>query len=137
MPPKVTDTRPASAESLHAVEHETSLAAQRIVATYAEDFLDGVTLMSMLGVEPDGLIHRKVLEELDLVEEDEKKSARKTTKKAAKKAAKKTSKKTTKKAAKKTTKKAAKKSTARKSTAKKTAAKKTTKKAAKKTTASE
>lgn len=137
MPPKVTDTRPASAESLHAVEHETALAAQRIVATYAEDFLDGVTLMSMLGVEPDGLIHRKVLEELDLVEEDEKKSARKTTKKAAKKAAKKTSKKTTKKAAKKTTKKAAKKSTARKSTAKKTAAKKTTKKAAKKTTASE
>ncbi len=137
MPPKVTDTRPASAESLHAVEHETALAAQRIVATYAEDFLDGVTLMSMLGVEPDGLIHRKVLEELDLVEEDEKKSTRKTTKKAAKKAAKKTSKKTTKKAAKKTTKKAAKKSTARKSTAKKTAAKKTTKKAAKKTTASE
>lgn len=133
MPPKVTDTRPASAESLHAVEHETALAAQRIVATYAEDFLDGVTLMSMLGVEPDGLIHRKVLEELDLVEEDEKKSTRKTTKKAAKKAAKKTSKKTTKKAAKKTTKK----STARKSTAKKTAAKKTTKKAAKKTTASE
>ena len=137
MPPKVTDTRPASAESLHAVEHETALAAQRIVATYAEDFLDGVTLMSMLGVEPDGLIHRKVLEELNLVEEDEKKSTRKTTKKAAKKAAKKTSKKTTKKAAKKTTKKAAKKSTARKSTAKKTAAKKTTKKAAKKTTASE
>lgn len=137
MPPKVTDTRPASAESLHAVEHETALAAQRLVATYAEDFLDGVTLMSMLGVEPDGLIHRKVLEELDLVEEDEKKSTRKTTKKAAKKAAKKTSKKTTKKAAKKTTKKAAKKSTARKSTAKKTAAKKTTKKAAKKTTASE
>lgn len=137
MPPKVTDTRPASAESLHAVEHETALAAQRIVATYAEDFLDGVTLMSMLGVEPDGLIHRKVLEELDLVEEDEKKSTRKTTKKAAKKAAKKTSKKTTKKAAKKTTKKAAKKSTARKSTAKKTAAKKTTKKAAKKTTTSE
>ena len=119
MPPKVTDTRPASAESLHAVEHETALAAQRIVATYAEDFLDGVTLMSMLGVEPDGLIHRKVLEELDLVEEDEKKSTRKTTKKAAKKAAKKTSKKTTKKATKKTTKKAAKKSTARKSTAKK------------------
>lgn len=121
MPPKVTDNRPASAESLHAVPVETALAAQRIVATYAEDFLDGVTLMSMLGVEPEGLIHRKVVEELEANEAATKKASRKTTKKAAKKAAKKS----TKKAARKTTKKAAKKST-------KKAAKKATKKATKK-----
>lgn len=111
MPPKVTDNRPASAESLHAVPVETALAAQRIVATYAEDFLDGVTLMSMLGVEPDGLIHRKVVEELEANEAATKKASRKTTKKSAKKAAKKATKKSTKKAAKKSTKKAAKKAT--------------------------
>lgn len=130
MPPKVTDNSAANAESLHAVEHETAVAAQRIVATYAEDFLDGVTLMCMLGVEPEGLIHRRVAEEIQAAEEDEKKSTRKTTKKAAKKAAKKTTKKTAAKkaTAKKTTKKAAKKTTKKstKSTAKKTA-KKTTK----------
>ena len=56
MPPKVTDTQPA-ADQNNAVEEETARAARRIVATYAEDFLDGVTLMSMLGVEPDGLVH--------------------------------------------------------------------------------
>lgn len=117
MPPKVTDNRPASAESLHAVPVETALAAQRIVATYAEDFLDGVTLMSMLGVEPDGLIHRKVVEELEANEAATKKASRKTTKKSAKKAVKKSTKKAakkaTKKAAKKSTKKAAKKATKR------------------------
>ena len=60
MPPKVTDNHTTSAESLHAVEKETAIAAQRIVATYANDFLDAATLMCMLGVEPEGLIHRKV-----------------------------------------------------------------------------
>lgn len=54
MPPKVTDTRAANAEALHAVEVETAEAAQRIVATYAEDFLDATTIMCMLGVEPEG-----------------------------------------------------------------------------------
>lgn len=123
MPPKVTDNRSANNESLHAVEAETAQAAQRIVATYSEDFLDAATLMCMLGVEPEGLIHRRVVAELEEAEQEAKKSTRKTTKKSAKKTAKKTTKKTTKKA----TKKAAKK------TAKKAAAKKTTKKAAKKT----
>ncbi|WP_459612668.1 hypothetical protein [Corynebacterium urogenitale] len=120
MPPKVTDNRSANTESLHAVEAETAEAAQRIVATYSEDFLDAVTLMSMLGVEPEGLIHRKVLADIEAKVASSKKATRKTTKKASKKAAKR---------AKKTTKKAAKKST--KKTAKK-AAKKTTKKTAKK-----
>ena len=116
MPPKVTDNRPASAESLHAVPVETALAAQRIVATYAEDFLDGVTLMSMLGVEPEGLSYKKVHEEhLEATAPKTAKRTRKSTKKAAKKA---TAKKTT-----------AKKTTAKKATAKKAAAKKTTKKA--------
>jgi len=114
VPPKVTDNRTANTESLHAVEAETAEAAQRIVATYSEDFLDAVTLMSMLGVEPEGLIHRKVVADLAAEEEEAKKTTRKTTKKAAKKAAKKTAKKATKKA-----------------TAKKATAKKTTKKAAK------
>ncbi|WP_296212147.1 hypothetical protein ACKFRT_06850 [Corynebacterium sp. YSMAA1_1_F7] len=123
MPPKVTDNRSTNNESLHAVEAETAQAAQRIVATYSEDFLDAATLMCMLGVEPEGLIHRRVVAELEEAEQEAKKSTRKTTKKSAKKTAKKTTKKTTKKA----TKKAAKK------TAKKAAAKKTTKKAAKKT----
>ncbi|MDK8870544.1 hypothetical protein [Corynebacterium macclintockiae] len=120
MPPKVTDNRSANNESLHAVEAETAQAAQRIVATYSEDFLDAATLMCMLGVEPEGLIHRRVVAELEEAEQEAKKSTRKTTKKAAKKSAKKSTKKST---AKKTTKKAAKK-----------AAKKTTKKAAKKAT---
>ena len=128
MPPKVTDNRSANNESLHAVEAETAQAAQRIVATYSEDFLDATTLMCMLGVEPEGLIHRRVVAELEEAEQEAKKSTRKTTKKAAKKSAKKSTKKST---AKKTTKKAAKK--AAKKTTKK-AAKKTTKKAAKKAT---
>ncbi|AMO89518.1 TPA: hypothetical protein I8V91_000002 [Corynebacterium striatum] len=115
MPPKVTDTQPA-ADQNNAVEEETARAARRIVATYAEDFLDGVTLMSMLGVEPDGLVHKKVLAE----QEDA--APKKTSKKSSKKATKKSSKKTTKKATKKSTKKSTKK------TAKK-ASKKTTKKA--------
>ena len=120
MPPKVTDNRSANNESLHAVEAETAAAAQRIVATYSEDFLDAATLMCMLGVEPEGLIHRRVVAELEEAQQEAKKSTRKTTKKASKKAVKKT----TKKAAKKTTKKVAKKAT------KKTAAKKATKKSA-------
>ena len=128
MPPKVTDNRSANNESLHAVKAETAQAAQRIVATYSEDFLDAATLMCMLGVEPEGLIHRRVVAELEEAEQEAKKSTRKTTKKAAKKSAKKSTKKST---AKKTTKKAAKK--AAKKTTKK-AAKKTTKKAAKKAT---
>lgn len=100
MPPKVTDTR-TPAESLHAVEAETAAGARRVVASYAEDFFDGVTLMCMLGVEPEGLSYRKVAAEYE-----ETTAPKKTTKKAAKKAAKKTTKKTTKKAtAKKTTKK--------------------------------
>lgn len=123
MPPKVTDNRSANNESLHAVEAETAQAAQRIVATFSEDFLDAATLMCMLGVEPEGLIHRRVVAELEEAEQEAKKSTRKTTKKAAKKTAKKAAKKTTKKAAKKSTKKTTKK-----------AAKKTTKKTAKKAT---
>lgn len=122
MPPKVTDNRPANSESLHTVEAETAEAAQRIVATYSEDFLDATTLMCMLGVEPEGLIHRRVVEEIEAQEKETKKATRKTTKKAAKKTAKKAAKKTAKKATKKATKKAAKKTT-------KKAAKKTTKKA--------
>ncbi|MBP3088594.1 hypothetical protein EML15_05460 [Corynebacterium sp. sy017] len=113
MPPKVTDTRAASAETLHAVEAETAAAARRIVATYAEDFFDGVTLMCMLGVEPEGLRYRKVAAEHE-EKQAPKKAAKKTSKKASKKATKKAAKKTTKKAAKatkKTTKKTTKKST--------------------------
>ena len=115
MPPKVTDTQPA-AEQMHAVEEETARSARRVVATYAQDFLDGVTLMSMLGVEPEGLLHKKVLAEQ--VEAEPKTTRKKATKKAAKKTpAKKATKKT---AAKKATKK-----TAAKKATKKTAAKKT------------
>lgn len=109
MPPKVTDTRTNSAESLHAVEAETAAAARRIVAGYAKDFFDGVTLMCMLGVEPEGLSYRKVAAEHEEANAPKKTRAKKTTKKAAKKttkkAAKKTTKKATKKAAKKTTRK--------------------------------
>lgn len=118
MPPKVTDTRP-SAETLHRVEEETAAAARRIVASYAENMLDGVTLMSMLGVEPAGLVYRKFEEEYK--EPEPKKAAKRTRKSTKKTTAKKTTKKTTKKTSKKTT--------AKKSTAKKTTAKKTTKKA--------
>lgn len=121
MPPKVTDTHP-NAEQPNFIEEETALAARRIVATYAEDFMDGVTLMSMLGVEPEGLVHKKVLAEQEEQEKPAEKPTKKTTKKAAKKSTKKTTKKSTKKTTKKATKKASKKST-KKST------KKTTKKA--------
>lgn len=114
MPPKVTDTQPA-ADNAHALEEKTALDAQRVVATYSQDFLDGVTLMCMLGVEPEGLVHRKVLAEQ--AEPEPKKTRKKSTKKAAKKSSKKTTKKASKKTAKKATKKAAKKAT--KKTAKK------------------
>ena len=117
MPPKITDSRP-SAEAMHAVEEQTASGARRIVATYAEDFLDGVTLMSMLGVEPKGFVYKRYVEDLEKEQAEE--APKKATKKAAKKAAKK---KATKKAAKKATKKTANKAT-----------KKATKKAAKKTT---
>lgn len=90
MPPKVSDNHTTSAESLHTVEEETAKAAQRIVATYADDFLDAATLMCMLGVEPEGLIHRKVAADAAAEEEAKNpKSAKKTTKKATKKTAKK------------------------------------------------
>lgn len=133
MPPKVTDNRSANNESLHAVEAETAAAAQRIVATYSEDFLDAATLMCMLGVEPEGLIHRRVVAELEEAEQEATKSTRKTTKRASKKAAKKTTKSTAKKTTKKSTKKAASKSAAKKTT-KKAATKSTAKKTTKKTT---
>ena len=110
MPPKVTDTRTTSADALHAVEAETAAAARRIVATYAEDFFDGVTLMCMLGVEPEGLNYRQLAAQHEEASAP-KKATKKASKKASKKATKKTTKKTTKKAAKKTTKKAAKKTT--------------------------
>ena len=114
MPPKITDSRP-TAEAMHAVEEQTASGARRIVATYAEDFLDGVTLMSMLGVAPKGFVYKRYVEDLEKVAEEEapkkatkKKATKKkaTKKKSAKKAAKK---KATKKATKKSTKKAAKK----------------------------
>ncbi|MGP6174575.1 hypothetical protein [Corynebacterium sp. A21] len=105
MPPKVTENRP-SPEALHAVEEETARAARRIVATYSQDFLDGVTLMCMLGVEPEGLVYKKVAAEHEETS-------------APKKVAKRTRKATTT---------AAKKTTAKKAPAKKTTVKKTTKK---------
>lgn len=111
MPPKVTDTRTNSAESLHAVEAETAAAARRIVAGYAKDFFDGVTLMCMLSVEPEGLSYRKVAAEHEEANAPKKTRAKKTTKKAAKKTTKKAAKKTTKKATKKATKKTTKKTT--------------------------
>lgn len=111
MPAKISDTRPTP-ETLHAVEEETAAGARRIVATYAKDFFDGVTLMSMLGVEPAGLRYTKVASEHE--ETQPKKATKRTRKAPAKKAA-----------AKKTT---AKKTTAKKTTAKKAPAKKTTKK---------
>ena len=129
MPPKVTDTQPAP-EQAATVEKETARDARRVVATYAQDFLDGVTLMSMLGVEPDGLVHKKVLAAQEDQAESQKatkKSSKKSTKKASKKSTKKTAKKTSKKASKKSTKKTTKKAT-------KKSSKKTTKKTAKKST---
>ncbi|MCU9519414.1 hypothetical protein N7326_05960 [Corynebacterium sp. ES2794-CONJ1] len=128
MPPKVTDTR-TPAESLHAVEAETAAAARKVVASYAHDFFDGVTLMCMLGIETEGLNYQKVAADHEAAL-----APKKVTKKA--KATKKASKKTTtKKASKKTTtKKTTKKTTAKKTAAKKTTAKKATKKATKKTT---
>lgn len=109
MPPKITDSRP-TAEAMHAVEEQTASGARRIVATYAEDFLDGVTLMSMLGVAPKGFVYKRYVEDLEKAAEEEapKKATKKkaTKKKSVKKAAKK---KATKKATKKSTKKAAKK----------------------------
>lgn len=114
MPPKVTDTR-SPAEPLHAVEEETAAAARKVVASYAENFFDGVTLMCMLGVEPAGLSYKKVYAEYadTIAPKKTTKRSKKTTKKATKKAMKKaTAKKTTKKATKatkKTTKKTTKK----------------------------
>ena len=115
MPPKITDSRP-TAEAMHAVEEQTASGARRIVATYAEDFLDGVTLMSMLGVAPNGFVYKRYVEELEQ-EAEEEAPKKATKKKATKKKA--TKKKSTKKASKKkaTKKKATKKST--KKTAKK------------------
>ena len=135
MPPKITDSRPAP-DAVLEMEEQTAAGARRIVATYAEDFFDGVTLMSMLGVEPKGFVYKRYEEQLEAeaAEAEAAKPAKKTTKKAAKKAAKKTAKKTTKKTTKKTAKKAAKKAT--KKTTKKTV-KKAAKKAAKKTTTTE
>lgn len=123
MPPKVSDNQTTSAESLHTVEEETAIAAQRIVATYATDFLDAATLMCMLGVEPEGLIHRKVAADAAAEEEAKNPKARKSTKKATKKSTKKATKSASKStAAKKTTKKApAKKATKKSSAAKKSA----------------
>lgn len=110
MPPKITDSRP-NAEATHAVEEQTASGARRIVATYAEDFLDGVTLMSMLGVAPKGFVYKRYVEDLEKEEEAPKKATKKATKKKAtkKKAPKKAAKKATKKATKKSTKKTAKK----------------------------
>ena len=115
MPPKITDSRP-TAEAMHAVEEQTASGARRIVATYAEDFLDGVTLMSMLGVAPKGFVYKRYVEDLEKAAEEEA-PKKATKKKATKKKA--TKKKSTKKASKKkaTKKKATKKST--KKTAKK------------------
>ena len=129
MPPKVTDKHP-DVEQEEAVEEQTASAARRIVATYAEDFMDGVTLMSMLGVEPDGLVHSRVAAEQNPQPagdaDDGSGTAKKTSKKTSKKASKKATKKSSKKSTKKTAKKASKKST--KKTTKKATKKKATKK---------
>lgn len=111
MPPKVTDTRPAN-ESNHKVEAETAAAARRVVASYAESTLDGVTLMCMLGIEPNGLNYAKFEEDFPEDKPAKKKATKKSTKKTTKKstkAAKKTTKKSTKSAAKKSTSSASKK----------------------------
>ncbi|MBZ8176419.1 hypothetical protein GP475_10425 [Corynebacterium poyangense] len=115
MPPKVTDTRP-NTEAIHAVEEETARGARNIVATFAQDFMDGVTLMCMLGVEPEGLSHKKVAAEYEAAHPKKTtKRTRKSTKKTTKKS---TAKKTTKKATKKTTKKTSVKKTSKKATKK-------------------
>ncbi|PAT12661.1 hypothetical protein [Corynebacterium hadale] len=125
MPPKITDSRP-SPEAINEMEEQTASGARRIVATYAEDFFDGVTLMSMLGVEPKGFNYKKYAEEVLGDPEDEEDST--STKKATKK--KKSSKKASKKKASK--KKASKKkATKKKATKKKASKKKSTKKAKK------
>ena len=85
MPPKVQDTHP-QADQNHALEEETSRAARRIVATYAQDFLDGVTLMSMLGVEPKGFVYKRYDEQRQ-AEEAAAAEPKKATKKATKKKA--------------------------------------------------
>ncbi|AQQ16052.1 hypothetical protein CGLAU_10590 [Corynebacterium glaucum] len=128
MPPKITDSRPAS-DAVIEMEEQTASGARRIVATYAEDFHDGVTLMSMLGVEPKGFVYKRYNEqrEQELAESGDDASEETTAKKSTKKASKK---KATKKAAKKTTKKATKKAT-------KKTTKKATKKAAKKSSTTE
>lgn len=124
MPPKITDSRP-SPEAINEMEEQTASGARRIVATYAEDFFDGVTLMSMLGVEPKGFNYKKYAEEI-LGDEEEEATGSSAKKKATKKKA--TKKKATKKKAtkKKATKKKAtkKKATKKKATKKKTTAKK-------------
>ncbi len=134
MPPKITDSRPNPDAAVHTVEEQTASGARRIVATYAEDLVDGVTLMCMLGIEPQGLVYKRFAEdfEAEIAEAEEEGSAKKSTKKASKK-------KSTKKASKKkSTKKAAKKKSTKKTTKKtakkaaKKSTKKTTKKAAKK-----
>ena len=125
MPPKITDSRP-SPEAINEMEEQTASGARRIVATYAEDFFDGVTLMSMLGVEPKGFNYKKYAEEVLGDPEDKEDST--STKKATKK--KKSSKKASKKKASK--KKASKKkATKKKATKKKASKKKSTKKAKK------
>ena len=125
MPPKITDSRP-SPEAINEMEEQTASGARRIVATYAEDFFDGVTLMSMLGVEPKGFNYKKYAEEVlgDPEDEEDSKSAKKATKKKSskKKASKKKA--TKKKATKK-------KATKKKATKKKASKKKSTKKAKK------
>ncbi|SDR70690.1 hypothetical protein [Corynebacterium timonense] len=123
MPPKITDSRPAP-DAAHTVEEQTASGARRIVATYAEDFFDGVTLMSMLGVEPKGFVYSKYAEEQEALAEEDASATSTTAKKTATKKA--TKKKATKKAAKKKATK--KKTTTKKSTAKKATAKKATKK---------
>jgi len=134
VPPKITDSRPNPDAAVHTVEEQTASGARRIVATYAEDLVDGVTLMCMLGIEPRGLVYKQFAEdfEAEIAEAEEEGSAKKTTKKASKK--KSTKKASKKKSTKKTAKKAAKKST--KKTTKKTA-KKAAKKAAKKSSTDE
>ncbi|PAT05227.1 hypothetical protein CKJ81_10215 [Corynebacterium hadale] len=124
MPPKITDSRP-SPEAINEMEEQTASGARRIVATYAEDFFDGVTLMSMLGVEPKSFNYKKYAEEVlgDPEDEEDSKSAKKATKKkSSKKASKKKASK--KKASKK-------KATKKKATKKKASKKKSTKKAKK------
>jgi len=141
VPPKITDSRPNPDAAVHTVEEQTASGARRIVATYADDLVDGVTLMCMLGIEPQGLVYKRFAEdfEAEIAEAEEEGS---TAKKAAKKKA--TKKKSTKKASKKkSTKKTAKKASKKKSTKKtakkaaKKTTKKTTKKAAKKTASDE